>query len=155
MLVQDVMSTSVATITADATLEEAACAMLAHGVDVLLVMDGEDLAGIIGLRDLFTVPVAASLARSMPGGRTEHALRAVWRSQTVRDQMTDQVLTVNEELPAMQAAALMVNLGKHPLPVLRDGKVVGTIDRWHIVRAILELPVADSAADRAHDGAEV
>jgi len=155
MLVKEVMSESVATIGADATLEEAAQTMFARGVDALLVMDGKRLAGIIGLRDMFTAPRLASQASEMPRGRTEHELRAVWRSQTVRNQMTDQVLTVTEELPAMEAAALMANLGKHPLPVLRAGKVVGTIDRWDIVRALLGVAsqTAVTAADHALDGA--
>jgi acetoin utilization protein AcuB len=139
MLVKEVMSESLATIGAEATLEEAAQTMLARGVDALLVMDGKRLAGIIGLRDMFTAPRSASLAERMPGRLTELDLRAVWRSQTVRNQMTDQVLTVTEELPVMEAAALMANLGKHPLPVLRAGKVVGTIDRWDVVRALLGL----------------
>lgn len=156
MFVKDVISESVAAIGVGTTLEDAAHTMLAHSVDALLVMDGERLAGIIGVRDLFTVPLAVSLAPGMPGGRTEYELQSVGRSQTVRNQMDDQVLTVDEELPVIKAAPLMVNLGKHPLPVLRGGRVIGAIDRWHTVRAILELewPDAVGAADPAPDGAE-
>lgn len=155
MLVREIMSERLAAISCDATLDEAAHMMLGLGLDALLVMDGETLAGIIGLRDLFTAPYSASLVTGVPIRRTEHELRAVWNSQTLRNQMTDQVLTVPEELPVMEAAALMANLGKHPLPVLRAGSVVGTIDRRDIVRALLGQPLqtAVTPAGHATDGA--
>lgn len=153
MFVREVMSEHLATIAADATLEEAAHVMITHSVDALLVMDGRVLAGVIGLRDLFTAPLSASLVSGMPRRRTELDLRAVWQSQSVRNQMTDQVIVVADELPVMEAAALMANLGKHPLPVLRNNEVVGAIDRRDIVRALLgmEPPIAVAPAELAAD----
>jgi len=52
--------------------------------------------------------------------------------------MNDRVRSVTEEATVLQAAATMVNTGKHPLPVMRAGQVVGVIDRADVVRALLE-----------------
>jgi CBS domain-containing protein len=37
----------------------------------------------------------------------------------------------------MKAVVVMVNEGLHPLPVLRDGRIVGIISRADAVRALL------------------
>jgi CBS domain-containing protein len=140
MLVRDIMRTDIVQIHPQATLEEAARMMLQHRVNTLFVIQSDVLLGVIGLRDLFTAPLPASYASRMPGQRSAEQLLESWRDSIVGNQMNDQPLTVTEEAPATQAAALMVNNGKHPLPVVRDGRVVGTIDRFDIVRAVLAMP---------------
>jgi len=46
-------------------------------------------------------------------------------------------LSPRYETPLLQAAALMPNSGKHPLPVRRDGRIVVIISREGTVRALL------------------
>jgi CBS domain-containing protein len=65
-------------------------------------------------------------------------LLADWKCIPVRNVMNDRVRSVTEEATVLQAAATMVNTGKHPLPVMRAGQVVGVIDRADVVRALLE-----------------
>jgi CBS domain-containing protein len=137
MLVKDVMRSEVIHIGSPAILHEAAELMLARGVDTLLVMEDEQLLGVIGLRDLFTAPLSASYGNRMNNLRSEQDLFDIWQKQTVGNVMNDRVLTVTDEMPLMSAAALMVNSGKHPLPVTHDGKVVGMIARTDVVRALL------------------
>jgi CBS domain-containing protein len=147
MRVKDAMCSEVVTVHPDATLREAADIMLANRVKTLLVMEEGVLVGMIGLRDLFTTPRSASYGGRMTERHSEEALLKTWRSSHVRMQMNDQPLVVSEELPLLAAAALMVNGGKHPLPVLRDGAVVGVISRSDIARFVLTLdqPLGDGA----------
>jgi len=138
MLVKDFMHTNVLQIQRHATLREAAEIMLANRVDAL-VIEGEDgtLQGVVGLRDLFTAPIPAHYGNPMFRHDNESQLLEVWTTVTVQDLMNDKVLSVSEETTLMRALELMVNTGKHPLPVLRDGRVVGIISRSDIARAVL------------------
>lgn len=139
MLVKDMMRTELISIGSQANLAEAAQTMLRHGVDALLVIDEGRVMGIVGLRDLFTTPISASHADRMYTWSSEQQLLEAWRSQTVYNLLNDEMLTVSEDLPLMQAAALMINSGKHPLPVTRCGEIVGIIDRIDVVRALLTV----------------
>jgi CBS domain-containing protein len=130
--------TNVLQIQPQATLREAAEIMLSNRVDAL-VIEGEHgtLQGVIGLRDLFTAPIPAYLGNPMLKHENEEQLRKVWESVKVQNLMNDKVLSVTENTTLIRALELMVNTGKHPLPVLRDNKVVGIISRSDIARAIL------------------
>jgi len=135
------MRSEIVRIEPQATLREAAEMMLTTGVDTLWVMEGEQLVGVVGLRDLFTVPVPASYASRMHEWRSEGQLVEAWRGQQVSNIMAEQVLTVPEDLPLLRAASLMIGTGKHPLPVMREGRIVGVLERSDVVRALLALPV--------------
>jgi len=137
MLVKDVMHSEFVCIQPQVSLYEAAQKMLASGVEALLVMEGARLVGVVGLRDLFTAPLPAHYGLAMFGGRDEARLLADWKTIPVSNVMNDRVRSVKEESPLLEAAATMVNTGKHPLPVLRAGQVVGVIDRADVVGALL------------------
>jgi len=138
MLVKDFMHTNVLQIQPHASLREAAEIMLANRVDAI-VIEGEDgtLQGVVGLRDLFTAPIPAHYGNPMFRHENENQLLEVWATVTVQNLMNDKVLSVSEDTTLMRALELMVNTGKHPLPVLRDGRVVGIISRSDIARAVL------------------
>jgi CBS domain-containing protein len=142
MLVKDAMVMSVISIAPQATLREAAETMLARGVDTLFVMEDGQLVGVVGLRDLFTAPLRASWGSRMSEQRTEKSLTQVWRGHIVGNIMDTRVLTVPTEMALTQAAALMVNSGKHPLLVRQDGRFIGAISRADVMRALLGDPQA-------------
>lgn len=138
MLVKDFMHTNVLQIQPHATLREAAEIILANRVDALVIVDEHGaLQGIIGLRDLFTAPIPAHYGNPMFRHENEDQLLEVWTTVTVQNLMNDKVLSVSEDTTLMRALELMVNTGKHPLPVLRDGRVVGIISRSDVARAVL------------------
>ncbi len=147
MFVRDAMCTDLVVIDPAASLEDAATLMLARRIHTLLVVEEDGtFVGVIGLRDLFTAPRSASYGGRMTGWRAEEDLRSAWRDVTVRMQMSEHPIVVNEDLSLLAAAALMVNRGKHPLPVLRGGKLVGVISRSDIARAVLTQSHATEAA---------
>ena len=67
----------------------------------------------------------------------EAQLINIWKTTPVRNLMNEKVITVNEDATLLCALELMVNRGKHPLPVLRDQRVVGIISRMDIVHAMV------------------
>jgi CBS domain-containing protein len=137
MLVRDVMTPNVPAIALEATLTVAAEKMLADHTDTLFVVKGERLVGTIGLRDLFTAPVPAHFEGATLRQPDLDALRQVWNRTRVEHLMNTNVLSVTEDTPLLKAAEIMINSGKHPLPVLRQGAVVGMITRQAVVRAVL------------------
>lgn len=137
MLVKDVMHTGFVCIYPQASLYEAAEKMVANRVEVLLVTEGERLVGVVGLRDLFTTPLPAHYGLAMFERHSEAQLLANWKTILVRNMMNDRIRSVKEESSPLEAAATMVNSGKHPLPVLRAGQVVGVVDRADVVRGLL------------------
>jgi CBS domain-containing protein len=137
MLVKDVINTSVIYTKPQSTLLEAAEQMIANRIDTLLVMENDELLGVIGLRDLFTAPIPAHYGNRMLRHDSEEQLLSVWETMPVRNLMNEKIITVNEDVTMLRALELMVNSGKHPLPVLRAGKVIGIVSRMDIVRALI------------------
>jgi CBS domain-containing protein len=138
MIVKDFMQSDVFHIGPQATLLEAAQKLLSCRVDTLLILKGDALVGVIGLRDLFTAPIPAHYGGSMPAHHDEGHLIQAWKATPVKHLMNEKVISVTEETPLLRGAELMVNSGKHPLAVLRNGKVVGVISRSDIAHALLE-----------------
>lgn len=122
-----------------ATLREAAEAMIVRGIDALPVIENDQLVGVIRLTDLLTAPIPARIAPHVPEDRDERQLLDTWAKMPVRNIMNDQVLSVSEDTSLMKAAALMVNNGKQRLLVLRSGNLVGMITCADVVRALLTL----------------
>jgi CBS domain-containing protein len=137
MLVKDVMHSEFICIHPQASLYEAAEKMVANRAEVLLVMDSERWVGVVGLRDLFTAPLPARYGMAMFERHSEAQLVADWKTILVSNVMNDRIRSVKEESSLLEAAATMVNTGKHPLPVRRAEQVVGVIDRGDVVRALL------------------
>ncbi len=143
MLIKEIMQSPVITIHAEATLHEAAELMLDHGVNGLPVVDEQQhVIGVIGLKDILRAPMP-SLARMTVSRHTPEADIAKHLATTsVARVMATTVFSVKEDDPLMVAAAIMVNDGLHPVPVLRDGRLVGVVSRADAVRAILSYQPA-------------
>ena len=122
--VRDVMSTTLLTVEATASLTEAAATMDARGVGAALVMNGERLSGILTERDIL---------RAVATGQIEGTKVGAW--------MTHDPETVSpEERPGL-AAAIMLHGGFRHLPVLEDGAPIGIIS----IRDLMRLVVDDEA----------
>lgn len=137
LLVRNAMQVTGIYIHPEAALHEAAEMMIRHGVDVLPVMDGHRLVGVIRLADLLTAPIPMDVTPRASERRDEAQLLETWRVLPVRNIMNKQMLSVTEDTPLLKAAALMINNGRQRLPVLRAGKIVGMISRADVVRALL------------------
>ena len=84
-----------------------------------------------------------------PGeSRTEESYRAEWqdlptrasrvRGMLVKQAMTSQVISVDENTDVLEAASIMLKKKVKRLPVTANGKLVGIISRIDICQAVLE-----------------
>ena len=106
----------------DASIYEAVSMMAEKGIGALLVMEGEQLNGIISERDYARkVILAGKSSRQTP----------------VRDIMTTAVLCAKLEQSVEQCLALMTDKRIRHLPVADGGKVVGLVSIGDLVKEII------------------
>ena len=149
MLAREIMNQDVVTVTTRTSLAEAARLMLRHGINSLPVVDEQGrVVGMVGIRDVLRVPVPSqSETPILRWARLEEKARAL--DQTRVDQvMARRVVSVGEQATAMEVAALMANKGVHPIPVLREGRLLGVVGRADVVRALLALSTREGELGR-------
>ena len=109
-------------IAPDASIYEAVSMMAEKGIGALLVMEGEQLNGIISERDYARkVILAGKSSRQTP----------------VREIMTTAVLCAKLEQSVEQCLALMTDKRIRHLPVADGGKVVGLVSIGDLVKEII------------------
>jgi CBS domain-containing protein len=105
------VSPAVATIVPTATLKEAADAMAADGLGLLVVVDAKGPTGVLSERDL-VVAIAEELDLTV---------------ERVRDHCADEIVTVDEGASVEDAARAMAEAQIRHLAVSRDGSVYGVV----------------------------
>jgi len=122
MLVRELMNPHPVTITPDADLAQALQAMSAGRTRHLVVMDGDDVVGILSDRDLalYYDP--------------EHMTEERWQRGRVSKVMSPRPLTLGSATDAEQAARFLLNDGVSALPVVDNGTLVGIISERDYVR---------------------
>ncbi|MEW5423822.1 CBS domain-containing protein [Amorphus sp. 3PC139-8] len=147
MKVADVMSIGVVSISPDDTIQVAARRMLANEVGALSVVDEDGLLqGIVTERDLLTrrepdadQPRPRWLELLL---RTEPLSDAFTqaRQRQVADVMSRDVATVQPETHLSEAVGYMDRRGYGQLPVVRDGEVIGIVNRANLLSALSAEP---------------
>ena len=115
------MTRSLLTISAEATLGEAAARMAERGVGAVVVLEGEAIAAILTERDVMKA-VAAGQDGSAP----------------VTDWMTRHPDTIEPTDTTDHAASLMIHGGFRHLPVVDQGKIVGIVSIRDLMRVALD-----------------
>ena len=113
MRVSEIMTNAAVTDQADDTLTAAARKMWQQQTGSLLVVDGEDLVGIVTERDVLK---AAANGLSMDETRISQI-------------MTKDLVTVGPGTSLREAAKLMAERWIRHLPVLDEGKLVGILSQ--------------------------
>ena len=109
-------------IGSEATIEEAAAAMVEAGIDALAVISGRNLAGIITERDLIRVI-------GEDADPTE---------ELVEDWMTESPDTFTPDVDVTEAAAWMLETGYRHMPVMDDGELAGIASIRDVLWAMVE-----------------
>lgn len=109
-------------IAPDATVYDAIAFMAERGVGALLVMEGDQLVGIVSERD--------------------YARKVILRDRSSRDTlvstiMTKDVVSVRPDYSIEGCMALMTEKRIRHLPVLEDGRIVGFISIGDLVKFII------------------
>jgi CBS domain-containing protein len=113
MRVSEIMTNAAVTDASDDTLAEAARKMWHQQTGSLLVVDGEDLVGIVTERDI--------LRAVATGTKLDQA--------RISEVMTKDLVTVNPGTSLREAAKVMADKWIRHLPVLDNGKLVGVLSQ--------------------------
>lgn len=148
MNVQDLMSSPVITIRADASIEEAAQLIIEQSTSCLPVLgDNGELVGILthtdfGFHRRF-LPMANHLYTLMGSSVEPDTLEEVAKtvsSKKVRDVMSHPVITVQENTSVSEVAELMLNKNINRFPVMRGDDLVGIITRHDFIKLMTINP---------------
>ncbi len=113
MMIHEVMTRGVETVSSGATLECAAKKMLTHNIGFLPVVDSERVDGVVTDRDIVLRAVSAGLSPHMT---------------TVRQVMTKNVLSCFDDQTLIDASLVMEKNLVHRLLVFdRPGRLVGIV----------------------------
>ncbi len=146
MLIRDVMTSPPLRIDPDATLHEAAVLFAASEASDLMVAEpGGRFIGVLSEGDLIRAVLPDRAEIEGAGGSVEDAMRAFERKgvelaeRPVAPYVIHEPLTVSPEDHASLAAVIMVERYIRRLPVVEDGRLVGTVDRSDVCRAVLSV----------------
>ena len=119
--VSEHMTRSLLTISADATLGDAASSMAERGVGAVVVLEEDAIAAILTERDVMKA-VAAGHDGSAP----------------VTEWMTRHPDTIEPDDTTDHAASLMIHGGFRHLPVVEEGKIVGIVSIRDLMKVALD-----------------
>jgi CBS domain-containing protein len=159
MRVSDVMTRNVVSIRSDDTILKAARLMLQNRISGLPVVNAEGgLVGMVTEGDFLRRTETGTSRRRPkwiefvlgPGRLAEEFTRTSGRK--VDEVMTQDPVTIGEDVSLATAVELMERKRIKRLPVIRDGNIVGIISRANLVRAIVSS-AGDSKAPAGGDAA--
>jgi len=141
LTVRDFMTPEVQPLRPDATVEEAAAALVRRGVTAVpVVSENDEVLGMLGHRDLLRVLLPQYVRRVATGEflASSRPARAGGAADAprVRDVMDRAVMCLSEEQSLEEVASVIVSRDRDRFPVVRDGVLVGVISRGDIVTRI-------------------
>lgn len=137
MLVKDRMTRRPITVNWKTPIDDALKLMRDEKVRRLpVVNEAGELVGIVSQMDLLYASPSPATSLSI------HEIHYLVARIKVRDVMTKEVITVEEDTPLEAAARIMVDNKIGGLPVMRDGKLVGIITESDLFKIFLELLAA-------------
>lgn len=138
MKVRDAMTTEVKVVVPEASLKEVASILVEHRISGLPVVDGAgNVLGVISEGDILLkerAEVPQGLQRLLHR-KEASALVSKVEARTAGEAMSAPAITVEPFLALFEAAELMIEHGVKRLPVVADGKLVGVLTRFDLVRA--------------------
>jgi len=156
MRAKDVMSDGVMSISADATVFEAASLLVSAEVSAMPVVDEDGaMIGIVSEADLLDRGAADGsvhrngLLKQLADQITSAGAFVHANSQHVTDVMTKPVVCVEEDTPLCDIVRLMLDTGIKRVPVRRGAAVVGIVSRVDLVRALISHQSGNQASEVA------
>jgi CBS domain-containing protein len=159
MHASQVMTRSVVTVPADATVYAAADILLGSRISAAPVVDADGrMVGIVSEADLMnrpetgTVPSKSWLERLLVDDARLARDYIRSHSHHVADVMTKKVITAEERTQLEVIAALMQRHHVKRVPILCDGKVVGIVSRANLLQGLLArepYPAASQVSDES------
>jgi len=146
MQARDVMNSGVISVGPDTSISDIARLLVHNGISAVPVLDGAGaLLGIVSEGDLTGAKLRDRERRrdwwlEMLAEGTALSPRFIESVETLRarDVMTTPVVTVDEQTPVEEIAALLERHRIKRVPVLRGGKVVGIVSRANLLRTVMD-----------------
>ena len=143
MLVGQRMSKPVIIVGPDLPITEALNLLKMENIRRAPVIKRGKLVGIVTMADIMNA--SPSQATSLSIWEVNYLLSKI----TVKDVMTEKVLTVPEEMPIEEAARIMADTKIGGLPVMRGKEIVGMITETDLFKVFLEMMAAREKGVRA------
>jgi CBS domain-containing protein len=144
MKIGDVMNVNATRIRAGATVRQAVEVVAAsQATDLMVVDDENNFMGVLSEGDLIRAALPRYEEILRDGGSLTDALDMFidrgrgLAGQPIGPLVIKDPLTVSPEDPVLKAASTMISRQIHRLPVVSRGKLVGTVSRGDICRAVL------------------
>lgn len=141
MLVKDIMSSGVHTVSPDTKLIEVVSLMTLYRYSGLPVVEKDKLVGLIAEKDVLA-QLFPSVEDAMQGGIANINFLEKAREykslmgKTASSLMTAGVKTVDPEMPILKAAIMMTNNRFRRIPVAEGDKLVGMLSLGDVHKAI-------------------
>jgi acetoin utilization protein AcuB len=138
MRISKLMTRRLFTVSPEDTVETAVQHLRQRGVRHLLVLDGDELVGILSDRDLKRAlqPEQTKKKKVLGLGGLFFLLEPI----LVREIMTRDPLTIDPETTAQEAATLMIKNKFGALPVAKNGRLLGILTETDLLRFIAKMP---------------
>ena len=143
MFVADRMTRNPISIKPEDKVDTAAALLKEHKIRRLPVVENGKLVGIVTDKDLMRVSPSAATTLS------RYEINSLLAKISIREIMSDKVISVNEKAPIEEAALLMSMNKIGGVPVVTDvGAVVGVITETDIFNALVEIMGLSEGKDR-------
>jgi len=143
--VKDFLTRDLTSVMPDTPLKEVAEILSWRGISgIPVVTENNEVIAFISEKDIITSLFPEQVKIENPdviriGNLSEivKKLTAVGEA-VVRDYMNENIICAKEETPIADIAGIMLKKGIKRLPVLRDKKLVGVVDRANLTKALIE-----------------
>ncbi len=146
MLVKDIMTTNLRTVTSDKKLGEVVSLMCVYRYSGIPVVDDGKLVGTVSESDVLgkMFPKLEDLMDSMSSVDYEALMKQYGNvvNIQVKDVMTPTVITVRPEMHILQAASVMCGRKFRRIPVAVGNELVGMLSMGDVHKAIFQNTVA-------------
>lgn len=146
MLVKDIMTTNVRTVTSDKKLGEVVSLMCVYRYSGIPVVDDGKLVGTVSESDVLgkMFPKLEDLMDSMSSVDYEALMKQYINvvNVQVKDVMTPTVITVRPDMHILQAASVMCGRKFRRIPVAVGNELVGMVSMGDVHKAIFQSTVA-------------
>jgi CBS domain-containing protein len=122
VIVREALVSDPRVLQAGAAAQEAAAVLVKPNVESVLVVDGDQLVGLL---------TTSAIVEAVAAGRD-------LRTLTAGDLADPDVATVDPETPLDEAVILMAESGLERLAVTEDGRLLGILPREPVVRRLAE-----------------
>ena len=150
MLVKEIMSKDITTVSKDTSLMEAASLMCLYRYSGLPVIENGQLVGLIAEKDVLShlFPSLEDAMQSMVTIDFGEKIKeySSLMNKPVSTLMSKNLKTVTPDMPILKAAVIMANNRFRRIPVAEDNKLLGMVSLGDVHKAIFHQSVKSAKA---------